>query len=163
MGEKFGVGLAHFAMRLNVTPGMSVTEERIEVGGERECGDNILDEVIKDQEETNVRNEEITDSDIELEEVTVAPTKHLKPRVGSHVIVAYEGELLPGRVEVLDVKGAEINVMVKSGKYWKWPDKKDEIFYSWSEIKMTIQDPDLVNSRGMYKVPEIEHRWAWHD
>ena len=28
---------------------MSVTEERIEVGGERECGDDILDEVIKDQ------------------------------------------------------------------------------------------------------------------
>ena len=38
---------------------MSVTEERIEVGGKIDCGDNILYEVIRDQEETNVRNEEI--------------------------------------------------------------------------------------------------------
>ena len=60
-------------------------------------------------------NEEITDSDIKLEEGTAAPTKHLKPRVGSHVIVAYEGELFRGRVDVLDVKGAEVNVIVNSG------------------------------------------------
>ena len=136
---------------------MSV-EECIKVGGEKDCGDNILDEVIKDHVERNVRNEEISDSDTELEEVTISPTKHLKPRVGSQVIVGHEGELFPGRVEVLDVKGAVVNVMVKSGKCWKWPDRKDEIFYPWSEIKMTIQDPDLVNSRGIYKVPELEHR-----
>ena len=144
--------------RLNVTPGMSV-EECIKVGGEKD-GDN-LNEVIKDHEEGNVRNEEISDSDIEQEEVTVSPTEHLKPRVGCHVIVEYEGELFPGRVEVLDIKGAVVNVMVKSGKFWKWPDRKDEIFYPWSEIKNTIQDPDLVSSRGMYyKVPELEYRWA---
>ena len=45
--------------------------------------------------------------------------------------------------------------MVKSGKYWKWPKKSDEIFVLWSEIKMTIQNPDLITSRGMYKVPKL--------
>ena len=85
----------------------------------KRCGDNILEEVIKDHEERNVRNEEISDSDIELEEVTISPTKHLKPRVGSQVIVEYECELYPGRVEVLDVKGAVVSVMIKSGKHWK--------------------------------------------
>ena len=36
-------------------------------------------------------------------------------------------------------------------------------FFPWSEIKMAIQDPDLANSRGIYKVPELEHRWALLD
>ena len=84
--------------RSNVTPGMSV-EECIKVRGEKDCGDNILDEVIMDPKERNVRNEEISDSDIEQEEVTASPTKHLNPRVGSQVIVEYEGERFAGRVE----------------------------------------------------------------
>ncbi|KAI6651097.1 hypothetical protein LOD99_5447 [Oopsacas minuta] len=119
-----------------------------------------MSDMMKDQEETTVKNKEVLDSDMELEEITVATTKHLKTKVGSHVVVQYESELFPGIVEVLDVKGAVVNVMIKYGKYWKWPEKKDEIFYPWSEIKMTIQDPDLVNSRGMYKVPELDHRWT---
>ncbi|KAI6658660.1 hypothetical protein LOD99_11005 [Oopsacas minuta] len=103
---------------------MSVTEENIELGVERDCvcGDNILtdmSDMIKDQEETTVKNKEVLDSDMGLEEITVATTKHLKPKVGSYVVVQYEGELFPGIVEVLDVKGAVVYVMIKYGKYWK--------------------------------------------
>ncbi|KAI6656139.1 hypothetical protein LOD99_1472 [Oopsacas minuta] len=89
---------------------MSVTGENIELGVERDCacGDNILtdmSDMIKDQEETTEKNKEVLVSDMELEEITVTTTKHLKPKVGFQVVVQYEGELFPGIVEGIDLKG----------------------------------------------------------
>jgi hypothetical protein len=39
--------------------------------------------------------------------------------------------------------------MAKSKNYWKWPVRKDEIFYDWSGILGRI-NPKMVNKRGFF-------------
>jgi len=45
--------------------------------------------------------------------------------------------------------------MEKSKKFYRWPVKTDEMFYSWIDIMMKINPPTLIR-RGYFKVNELE-------
>lgn len=45
--------------------------------------------------------------------------------------------------------------MVMSQTNWKWPEKDDVLSYNVRDIVMKIQPPELLNSRGVYQIPEI--------
>lgn len=45
--------------------------------------------------------------------------------------------------------------MTMSGNYWKWPDRDDIFDYLIGDVIRKIEVPTLINSRGIYNVPEI--------
>jgi hypothetical protein len=49
----------------------------------------------------------------------------------------------------------EVSVMVKVGKYWKWPSREDKIFYHKDQIRNILQPPTLVNSREHYNFTDF--------
>ena len=40
--------------------------------------------------------------------------------------------------------------MVKMGAYWKWPEKKDEIWYEKRDVIKIIEPPVVASSRGQF-------------
>ena len=44
----------------------------------------------------------------------------------------------------------QVNVMHKSGKYWKWPNPDDKICYRPENIIRRITPPKVVGSCGQY-------------
>lgn len=57
---------------------------------------------------------------------------------GGWVIVEYNGQLYPGEVENIIVSNSQVNAMAKTGKYWKWPEAKDLLWYSRDMVKGNI-------------------------
>lgn len=83
----------------------------------------------------------------------------MSPKItnGSYVIVKYEGEYFPGRIENKEADLYEISTMVLSvGNSFRWPDKTDMIWYRKEDIIEKNCDPLLLNKRGFYKIPEME-------
>ena len=84
--------------------------------GKKESGDSSQS---SDEEETT-RIEQTSN---------ICSSDKLKLYLGDWIVVNYQGKMPPG--EITEFEGAEIrvNVVQKSGKFWKWPSKRDEIFY----------------------------------
>lgn len=76
--------------------------------------------------------------------------------VGDYLIVQYEEKYYPGKLTAIKKNKFLVSVMVPSGTFWKWPEKKDEIYYEKGDIKEVIKEPVQKNARGAYLVPEIE-------
>ncbi|KAJ8963604.1 hypothetical protein NQ314_005504 [Rhamnusium bicolor] len=63
--------------------------------------------------------------------------------VGRFIVFSYEGQLYPGEIVAFDDKTVTINSMQRSLKMWKWPSKRDELTYPWSDVLGSIQPPKL--------------------
>ena len=72
--------------------------------------------------------------------------------VGDWYIVQYEDKQFPG--EVLDVRrdAFQVYVMDAVGKYWKWPTRKDAIFYMKNKMISKLAAPNVVNNCGHFKI-----------
>ena len=46
--------------------------------------------------------------------------------------------------------------MERSKANWKWPEKPDEIGYIIEDIIMTINEPQQVERRSIFQVPEMK-------
>lgn len=75
--------------------------------------------------------------------------------IGSFVVFSYEGELYPGEIVGFNDNEVTINAMAKSLKLWKWPTKRDEMTYPWSDVLGAIKPPKQVSKRGCFAVPEL--------
>ena len=71
---------------------------------------------------------------------------------GMYVSFQYDGDIYPGEVtHVTDADNIKICAMEKAGpNHWKWPQKKDEIFYKLSELHKTLPCPIIQTSRGHF-------------
>lgn len=79
------------------------------------------------------------------------------PKKGDYVIVRYEGEYFPGTVENIDGDLYEISTMIFSvGNTFRWPEQTDKIWYLKEAIEEKIAVPTLANSRGYYRIPEMD-------
>ncbi|CAG4937274.1 unnamed protein product [Parnassius apollo] len=77
-------------------------------------------------------------------------------KTGCYVIVTYEGEYFPGKIEDKDRGMYEISTMVLStGNTFRWPDRADKIWYKLSDIIERIRPPIKQNNRGFFKVAEM--------
>ena len=68
--------------------------------------------------------------------------------VGDYVVADYEGRKYPGKIiskESGDYE-YEVSSMVKCGKYWKWPEKEDIIWFSSNKIIKKIDPPKSSSS-----------------
>ena len=84
--------------------------------------------------------------------------QHKDLKVGNYVVVVYEGEFFPGKITRKKSNGAEVKCMQKCEKFWKWPTRKDEMFYFRKDITMKIATPKKVK-KNVFAIPELEKRW----
>ncbi|CAB3252107.1 unnamed protein product [Arctia plantaginis] len=85
------------------------------------------------------------------------PNKNRKFSIGNFVIIKYEGEYLPGKIESLRKNEYEISTMtLTTGNSFKWPNPPDKIFYKPKEIMEVIREPICLNKRGFYRIPEMD-------
>ena len=81
------------------------------------------------------------------------PSLSLADKVhGKFVSFYYNGCVYSGEVlEKVDAYNIQINAMEKAGpQTWKWPRKKDAIFYKLTDIKSVLPLPVLQSSRGHF-------------
>lgn len=67
---------------------------------------------------------------------------------GDWCFVLYDGIKYAGEVITVNQTEVEVTVMIPTGKYWKWPEKVDKIFYPKNSIIEKLSPPIVVNSRG---------------
>ena len=85
------------------------------------------------------------------EPTALPPDKMLQYKVGMWVLVKYDEETYPGQVvEVESESTVKVNVMHRSGMYFKWPEKEDSIFYEVGQIVRTIDPPIVYGLRGQF-------------
>lgn len=96
-----------------------------------------------------------TEDNVESPDNYVPSFKPISRQVGAFVVVMYENELYPGIIVSYNDDGASISAMQKALKSWKWPEKKDELFYDWTQIVGGINPPKKINKRGFFSVPEL--------
>ncbi|VEN60718.1 unnamed protein product [Callosobruchus maculatus] len=84
-------------------------------------------------------------------------TTEVHKAVGKYVVVKYEADYFPGRITRLQKTGAYVSVLMQCGKQWKWPPKKDEIFYRNDEIIMNIDEPIQRGTRELYDIPMMQN------
>ena len=49
----------------------------------------------------------------------------------------------------------QVNVMNKSAKFWRWPQKEDKIFYTTNNIVKCIEPPQVGGSRDQFVFHQI--------
>jgi hypothetical protein len=78
--------------------------------------------------------------------------------VGDWVMVMYDGDgqSYPGEVTYVDEKHLQVNVMQKSGRHYKWPLVKDNIFYNYENVVQRLSPPVVAGNRGQFSFPELE-------
>ena len=77
--------------------------------------------------------------------------------VGKYVIVHYDGSYFPGMVNDQEEDDYEVSTMEPAGTWlnWRWLQCDDKCWYKSDDVKCLIDPPVPVNSRGVFKVPEI--------
>lgn len=123
--------------------------------------DDDIDE-ISDAYEDREFNKKLDDgyfSKSTVERLGEAGLKNVQKVVGEYVLFTYDEEVYPGIITKLDKQGALINSMVRTLKCWKWPEKKDEIWYTWDKIIGSIDPPQQISKRGLYSVPQCDRIW----
>ena len=143
--------------KLNAPPGVGITGENLQASVSEAA---TKEPIPNNEEEIDLLVEENEELEKE-EELDSLPADELESEisVGDFVIVEYEEELFPGRVDASFNGEAEVSVMVKSGNFWRWPRVKDQIHYRWPSVQQKIMPPEPVNNRGCFRVPELESHW----
>ena len=81
--------------------------------------------------------------------------------IGQFVIVMYEGQKFPGKIVSLDDEGALVSTLRKCKHVgWTWPTFKDEIDYDWEDVLKCNIEAIPLNSRGTFKIPDLEEEWG---
>lgn len=78
---------------------------------------------------------------------------------GNFVIVRWNGLRFPGLTVTVSGKGAIVDCMVRTSKFWKWPKEKDILFYNWEDIEKIILPPKLLK-RGLFMVNGLNDFYA---
>ncbi|CAH1981971.1 unnamed protein product [Acanthoscelides obtectus] len=96
------------------------------------------------------------DGDEQPTEENNVPSQKVEKSTGKYVVAQFEQSYFPGQITNVSRVGATVNVMGPAGKQWKWPLKKDEIFYRNDEIVMCINAPIQRGKRALFDVPELK-------
>ena len=74
------------------------------------------------------------------------------PSIGDWYTVEYEGRMYPGEVIAVGHENDyQVSVMEQAGKYWKWPNPRDVIFYLREKMSKKLDAPAIANNRGHFK------------
>lgn len=100
--------------------------------------------------------------DAELETTSDLPLLSLsekkKFKEDDFIIVTYDKKHFAGLISKLPDKGEAgptVDCMERRSKCCIWPEKKDKLVYSWSDVVCKINPPKLMNKRGHFSIPEL--------
>lgn len=145
-------------------------ESDVEISyAESDISYNLEDDEEKEPEKAKITKKTIQldldsiESDLENLPSKLASSKPAKTNksrkfsLGNFVIIKYEGEYFPGKIESLRKNDYEISTMtLTTGNSFKWPNPPDKIFYNLKEIIEIIMEPICLNKRGFYRIPEMD-------
>ena len=66
------------------------------------------------------------------------------------MLVNYDNTNFPGEVIKVVGEECEVTVMHKSGKFWKWPQREDKIFYNQKSVIKVLRPPQVAGCRGQF-------------
>ena len=100
-------------------------------------------------------------------QVAVLP-QHISHKIGTYVLVRYEGELWPGQITKVEQDRVGVKCFQKAatqGSVWRWPDKPDEGFYQIGNVEQEIETPldigssssSLRSSNFLVRVAELDY------
>ena len=121
----------------------------------------VSDDLVSDQDISDTPNdvepdESETDSNSNTTSAQLGPRRSLqKIIVGDYVKVRYESEFYPAEVTAIVDKKYKCNCMMALKSGWKWPAKRDEIWYDAADVIKKIGQPIPVSSRGAYKFADF--------
>lgn len=69
--------------------------------------------------------------------------------------VCYDSDFYPAEVTAVVGKKYKCNCMMALKSGWKWPEKRDEIWYDVVDVVQKIGQPMPVTSRGTYKFADF--------
>jgi len=96
-----------------------------------------------------------SDSDNETDDFDVCEEKKIELSVGKWVLVKYDNKKFPGEIVKVMGEECEVTVMHASGKFWKWPQKEDKIFYDQKNIVKMLRPPEVAGSRGQFVFEDL--------
>ena len=67
----------------------------------------------------------------------------------------HRGQKFPGHVTNFINNEVQVTCMVKCGRYFRWPRRKDEIWYRLADVKKIASDPIPTTRRGDYQIDEV--------
>jgi len=73
---------------------------------------------------------------------------------GVWVVVTYGNEKFPGQVTKCSSNEVQVSCMIKSGRFFRWPERKDEIWYRLTDVKTLTETVIPVTGRGDYQIDE---------
>ncbi|XP_050509990.1 uncharacterized protein LOC126886899 [Diabrotica virgifera virgifera] len=93
----------------------------------------------------------------EKDATAVAKEEVDKPNIADYVIIQYEGSMFPGVVTGVEKQGVNVSSMEKCGRFWKWPDREDQLMYEFADVIQTkINAPVQISRRAIFQVPEMD-------
>jgi hypothetical protein len=114
------------------------------------------------------RKESSSEQDVELDDVSLSDCNNnpsgtkpaLQPgtcavmglQVGDFVKVQYDSEFYPAEITAIneDLGLLQCNCMAASKIGWRWPEKRDELWYQVTDVIKKLGQPIPVTSRGVY-------------
>ena len=75
--------------------------------------------------------------------------------IGDWVLVKYGSTNYPGEILQIVNNEFQVNVMNKSGKFWRWPQKEEKIFHTSNNIVKYIEPPPVAASCGQFEFHQI--------
>ena len=101
----------------------------------------------------------VTSAKTVLENMPTTGKRHtnIRPIVGDFVKVQYESDFYPAEVMAINEELFKCNCMISSKSGWRWPAKRDELWYSIDDIKKMLGQPIPISSRGVYKFDNFAH------
>ena len=107
----------------------------------------------------NALSTELIDISFQMitDEVPASDEEDINISVRDWVLATYDGDgqSYPGEVTYTDSKQLQVNVMQKSGSYFKWPRIKDNIFYRCENVVQKLSAPVLAGNRGQFTFKEL--------
>ena len=76
-------------------------------------------------------------------------------QVGDFVKVVYDFQFYPAEVTAVTDDLFQCNCMESAKRGWKWPAKKDELWYSSEDIVKKLGQPVPISARGVYKFEDF--------
>lgn len=105
----------------------------------------------------DTKDDKITQEKTKEDKSETESDKVNKFHLNDFVIFKYEGNYFPGQIQEIESDVLLIKSMEKLGIHWRWPNREDVIWYRFSDVVSNIKPPGLMNKRGIYLVPEMEH------
>ena len=94
---------------------------------------------------------------MQVDEVPANDEEEININVGDWVLVIYDGDgqSYPGEVTYTDLRQLQVNVMQKSGSYYKWPRTKDNIFYRHENVIQKLSAPVVAGNLVQFPCKEL--------